>query len=83
MDDPMKSTTPLDIDRERRQRIPTLPDYVARDSYEVWYWDNKTWQYRGSRQNRDDAMNLAESCGCPFFAVILCNRSVEFNTVED
>lgn len=83
MDDPMKHTTPMDIEREKRRAVPTLPDYTARNGYEVWYWDNKTWQCRGSRQNRDDALNLAESCGYPFFAVILCERRVELNTVED
>lgn len=62
---------------------PTLADYATRDSYEVWYFDCRQWNFRCSRHERDDAVQIAESIGYPFWAVIRCSRTVELNSVED
>lgn len=62
---------------------PTLPSYTSRQSFEIWEWRNDNWHNIGTRSSREDAIQLAESRGYPFWAVINCKRQVEINTVED
>lgn len=62
---------------------PTLPSYTTVDSYEVWYFNGREWHMRGTRKCRDDAAQLAESMGYPYWAVVKCGRTVEINSVEE
>lgn len=62
---------------------PTMPSYTTDNSYEVWYFSEREWHMRGTRKYRDDAVQLAESMGHPYWAVVRCRRDVEINSVED
>ena len=61
---------------------PTLPAYTTRQSYEIWECRKGEWHNVATRSDRESAVQLAESRGYPFWAVIRCKRDVEINTVE-